>query len=279
MRWLSHSTAYRQITIDLEYQNESPLRIGAGKGASITSPIDLPIVTILRNGKIEPYIPGSSIKGVFRSSCELLARNYGINVCSAGEGCKNKFQNELKEVIKLGGVESEILKILKKYCLICKIFGSSSYSSHVVFTDAYPSSEPIKGVKTGIAIDRRSGTVKRGALYNIEFIEPGSSFQGKIKTKNLPCYALGLLFEVIDLINTGFIRFGGFKSRGFGEMKVKIKNIEGYVVEDGKIVNLDQAKILKALDDEDQDVQFEDLSEIPSSCREVWIRYATSRGD
>ncbi|MCX8169869.1 MAG: RAMP superfamily CRISPR-associated protein, partial [Candidatus Methanomethyliaceae archaeon] len=68
-----------------------------------------------------------------------------------------------------------------------------------------------------------------GALYTTEYIEPGAKFRFSITCRNLPNYALGLLALVIERINDGYIKIGGFKSRGFGAVKIeelKFKNRE-----------------------------------------------------
>jgi len=77
------------------------------------------------------------------------------------------------------------------------------------------------GVRTGIAINRRTGAVHGGQLYQVEYVEPGARFRFSIGTTNLPNYALGLLAKVMRMLNDGWVRIGGFKTRGFGEVRVE----------------------------------------------------------
>jgi len=56
--------------------NTEPLRVG--KGAGELGEVDLPVIK-LPDGK--PYIPGSSLKGVLRSTAEVIARSEGLEVC------------------------------------------------------------------------------------------------------------------------------------------------------------------------------------------------------
>jgi hypothetical protein len=66
------------------------------------------------------------------------------------------------------GESEEAIKLFhEKACLLCKVFGSLSFTGHVEFSDAYPIGEdgsvldvPV-GVRTGIAINRRTGAVYR----------------------------------------------------------------------------------------------------------------------
>lgn len=248
--WILHNKLYRSIRLDVTYTNKSPLRIGATKGKSITSLVNLAVLKININGKELPYIPASSLKGVFRSTAENIAGTYGIgNICNAGEEGSDK----LNEAIKYNDKE-KIKEIINSFCLCCKIFGSQSYSSHVIFVDAYPSNETILGVKTGIAINRRSGAVRRRALYEVEYVNPNTPFKGEIIMNNLPNYAIGLISKVIDYINLGIVRIGGFKSRGFGEIECRINGINGRVNVDGSIKKLTEIDRLVALDDKDQDI-------------------------
>jgi CRISPR/Cas system CSM-associated protein Csm3 (group 7 of RAMP superfamily) len=64
----------RQAIIQADVENTSPLRIGSGREAPLGSQVDLAVLRIHRNGRDEPYIPGSSLKGVFRSVGEAMAR-------------------------------------------------------------------------------------------------------------------------------------------------------------------------------------------------------------
>lgn len=276
--WLSYDRVFRVINVRFELVTRSPLRIGAGRAVVPTSPIDLQVLRIHMNGRDVPYIPGSSVKGVFRSASELIAKSRGIKVCMAGEGCRESYNRELDEFVRDKNFD-EVRKLLEKYCLTCKIFGSGSFSSHVAFSDFYPTKDPAIGAKTGIAIDRRSGSVKRGALYTVEFIMPGASFQGTITITNLPNYAIGLLSSVVELVNQGFVKIGGFKSRGFGRCELKPIEIDGYVFSDGRMEKLKDVKVFRGLEKSDLDVDVSECktpSEYLDKFKVAWDNYAAS---
>jgi CRISPR-associated RAMP protein, SSO1426 family len=277
--WILHNKLYRSITLYVNYVNKSPLRIGAGKGRSLTSLVDLAVLRININGKELPYIPGSSLKGVFRSTTENIARSYNIsNICYGGEeGSQREFRNELDDAIKNNDIE-RIKETLNRLCLCCKIFGSSSYASHIIFSDAYVNGDFMLGVKTGIAINRRSGSVKRGALYEVEYVNPGVSFNGEIILNNLPNYAIGLIAKVIDYINSGIVKIGGFKSRGFGEVECKINNISGKVNIGGSIKDLSEIDKLTKLDDNDKDIVIDknNILGILDQAKVIFDEYASS---
>ena len=268
--WFSHERESRLLKLTFEMKAESPLRIGAGRNVAKLSPVDLPIILMRIGDKDLPYMPGSSLKGVFRAASEFLARSHGLDVCLMGEGCKSRYNDELQNVMKTGDVE-KIKATLSRYCLICKIYGSATFRSHINFEDAYPPSGhvPSRSIKTGIAIDRKSGAVKGGAraakkggaLYQVEFVDPGATFIQTTTFFNIPNYGMGLFSEVLDNINSGFIKIGGFKSRGFGRISVKPKKLEGFVIVDGEQKNVESVWSLPPLDDLDESVEIEGLDE------------------
>jgi CRISPR-associated RAMP protein (TIGR02581 family) len=281
--WYSHERIDRLLKFTFEIRAESPLRIGAGRNVAKLSPVDLPVLLIRIGEKDLPYIPGSSLKGVFRTASEFLARSYGLNVCLMGEGCKNSYNEELQEIMKTGNVE-RIREILSKYCLVCKIYGSATFRSHINFEDAYPSEGciPSRSVKTGIAIDRKSGAVKTGALYQVEFVDPGAIFNQTTSFINVPNYGIGLFSEIIENVNSGFIKVGGFKSRGFGKVSMKPKKLEGFVILNGEYKSVESIESLPPVDNDDEVVEIESLDEnalmsLMERFKEVWRKYVKKR--
>ncbi|MEM2185316.1 MAG: CRISPR-associated RAMP protein Csx7 [Candidatus Methanomethylicia archaeon] len=277
-KWYTHYVIYRTLTFDVEYKAESPIRVGSGKASKLTSPIDLPVLTIKIDGEDVPYIPGSSLKGVFRATAEQIARTHEIYACERGEGCREKYDKRLQQQLKIGDL-NRILEILNEYCIICKCFGSGTFSSHIHFHDAYPIKGFSKELKTGIAIDRRSGTVKKGALYTIEYVSPGAIFLGKITLTNIPNYIAGLLGNVIQQINLGIVKIGGMKSRGFGSTSISIKNATGFIYEDNSIKMVKGEVTLKALDEFDEEVTLNSDKPMDYFIKsmEAWSKYVKSR--
>ena len=278
--WSSHSVLLREVVFDGYLVAKTPLRVGAGREPPLGSAVDLAVIRIPLSGKLVPYIPGSSLKGVFRSTALQLARLKGLSVCSglSKETCMDWEYPEFGGVTLLDKIrellsEKQNLEAIKlfhsKACLLCKVFGAPSFTGHVEFSDAYPlveergepSDVPV-GVRTGIAIDRRTGAVHRGALYEVEFIEPGAKFWFSIRTTNLPNYALGLLAKTLIMLNEGWVKVGGFKTRGFGEVKVKGLHFKA------KGPKVDGTKLL-GLDDSDEEVDLANLARLSEGWLEV----------
>jgi CRISPR-associated RAMP protein (TIGR02581 family) len=264
----------REVVLEGYLVAESPLRIGVGRESPLGSAVDLAVLRINLNGKLVPYIPGSSLKGVFRSTAIQLANRKGLTVCSGlskgtcmdreytesrettlldellgEEGGKKKLtlRRQIQNLIKNGDVRGAIALFHEKACLLCKVFGAPSFTGHVEFNDSHPVNEkgevqvvPV-GIRAGIAINRRTGSVHSGP-YHVEYVEPGARFRFSLRTTNLPNYALGLLAKILRMVNEGWVRVGGFKTRGFGELRVDGLRFaaSGATVQGSKLLAVDE---------------------------------------
>ncbi len=271
--WTSSSLLLRETNIEGFLTNIEPVRIGSGREPPLGATVDLAVLRIQYGDHSLPYIPGSSIKGVFRGCATTIARAAGKNACTglSKETCidlkevnDSEFgEKRLGDLVELNIRHGNSLKAMEKFwenaCLMCKIFGSPGYKSKVHFEDAYPLDEqgrilPVRtGVKTGIAIDRRTGAVMSHALYTVEYVEPGAKFRFNIHSTNLPNYALGLIGLVLRMIHNGEVKVGGFKSRGFGRLKVENLRIMN------RDLPLGANLLMKSLEDVDSEVNVQDL--------------------
>jgi len=188
---------------------KTPLHIGSPKTEIDITQVDLPI---LRDTQEQPYIPGSSLKGKVRTEAERIARKEGHPVCTPPDttamcGSLKNSPNDL--------------------CICCRIFGTAgnnvSVASKVRFRDAYPREKIDKAlVRAGIAMDRATGSVARGALYNIEAIPPGASFGFEVVGENLSPEERKLLKAALSsFVDSGL---GGSASRGMGKIDLKLES-------------------------------------------------------
>ena len=301
--WTSSSTLLRETLIQGYITNIEPLRIGVGKEPPLESLVDLAVLRISYKGRTIPVIPGSSLKGTFRSTATAILRSLQLKACSGlsretcmdseipGHPYQRNLGEEIESLLRIGKASEAMELFYKNACLLCKIFGAPSYSSKITFSDAYPLGEggevlPFSfNTRTGIAIDRRSGAVFRGTLYTVEFVEPGARFRFLITSRNLPNYALGLVGTIIRMINSGEVKIGGFKTRGFGAVKIDKLSLK---VKDHP---RSEEAALKPLDDKDQRVELgglvrmedgwlaaegEDAWIILKKLEDAWYAYAKS---
>ncbi len=120
----------------------SPLLISNGQGAHEAGEED---IAILRNGRGEPFIPGTSLAGALRA----FFKRQGADIAQI-----------------FGDLEEQ---------------QSTIHVSDIVFRAGEASDPAAKGAekvetayRTGVALERVTGTAKRGALYDYEVIERGA---------------------------------------------------------------------------------------------------------
>ncbi|MDD1724398.1 MAG: RAMP superfamily CRISPR-associated protein, partial [Methanospirillum sp.] len=101
----------------------TPMRIGGGQNAAIYSVSPAPAIQCYDAGSgiFEPYIPGTSLKGVIRSTLERLVRTF--DPASACMGVGDKKDGDI-----LCGKES---------CISCRIFGSTENGAKIRVRDAH----------------------------------------------------------------------------------------------------------------------------------------------
>ncbi len=285
LMWINNRILLRRFSIKGRLVTKSPLRVGSGRGKQyLGSTVDLAVIKYESTGT--PYIPGNSLKGVFRSTGERIANTRGIKVCSglSKQTCPDTKKVEGIPLLKwLDNKRREIRSKPEKYqegyreilrvvfdntCINCKLFGAPSISGKLFFYDSEPEKYTL-GVRTGIAISRSTGAVARGALFQVEYVEPGSIFYFRLDGMNLPNYAIGYIAEIIGELNSGRVRVGGLKSRGFGLVEI--------ILEELKIDTYDGSMELRPLDNFDKLVNVapgvyhkEQIPEILKKFIEAW---------
>lgn len=187
----------------------TPLHIGSGRAEVDIGEVDMPI---LQSPSGEPYIPGSSLKGKTRAEAERIAKTMGKKVCTppnVSQMCGTRERN------------------VADFCICCRIFGTAgtiSVASKVKFRDAYPVSRVESLLeRTGIAIDRGTGTASRGALYTIEAVPAGTSFSLEVVSENLTDEELVLLKASLKSLEDSAV--GGSSSRGFGKVRIQFTKL------------------------------------------------------
>jgi Uncharacterized protein predicted to be involved in DNA repair (RAMP superfamily) len=125
---------------------ETAFHIGSGESGNLASKMP-----ILRDYDNTPVLPGSTLKGNFRSTAEKLAEYFDMWACFFDLSLtnqNNKFcigdekyrtDEETKKIVKdkSAGTEKDMWDwINKNTCDVCKIFGSPMSASRVFFSDA-----------------------------------------------------------------------------------------------------------------------------------------------
>lgn len=208
----------RKIKINFVLELITGLRIGDSKDSVEIGGVDLPIIR--RKDNLEPYIPGSSIKGKIRS---LLDIAHGF---------------------------SDTTRLSDDDNIIACIFGCSKRKSsekgnpsRVIFRDAYLSEEsklilkdseftdmPYSEIKPENSINRLTGTAKDPRF--VERVPAGSKFNVEIIlniiASSLDIYSeeeqISLLEKGLNLLEKDYLGSSG--SRGYGQIKILNKIID-----------------------------------------------------
>jgi len=214
--------------------------IGAGAGRVSASSSDSPVVLTPEE---TPFIPGSSFKGVLRSTIEKLvpvlpgerfscgliqlsdeeakeAREQGRQVCPTA------WSDDLAQEKRRNPAAAEQIreKARGRLCATCKLFGSPFAASHININDLYMPLEEWHGViqvRDGVAIDRDSEKAKDRLKYDFEVVPTGTAFHLEMTLENATEQDLQLLSVGLSEFIHGFGSIGGKRSRGLGACRLE----------------------------------------------------------
>ncbi|MBE0521935.1 MAG: CRISPR-associated RAMP protein [Candidatus Methanoperedenaceae archaeon] len=193
----------------------SSLHIG-GHGTTAPAEMDHQVI---KNSSGFPIIPGSSLKGVFRTELERLIKGLGIDTCTVPDVCKSKKKKD---------VETE--------CPVCLLFGGGELAGSVRIKDATARRQKTT-VRDGVAIERKTRKAKDRAKYDIEVVPKGTEFGGEIVIENLNLSGhenakLGGFLGLVEFFNACSGSIGHATSRGFGQVSINIDNFRILTADD-----------------------------------------------
>ncbi len=211
----------------------TPFRIGGGQNAGEYSLSQTPVLLSYdaSTQRAFPYIPGSSLKGVLRSSMERIIRTF----------------NEKEACIAVRGKNlSRETKVLCGKCIACSIFGSMEAGPKIHVRD----SQLLKDMNFGEMIEERfhCATIfkehhgfyekqcdnkgkQRISPRNEEIVTAGTTFDVNIILDNATENEVGLVLLALEEFNAKRCYIGGSVSRGNGfadiaDVRVIKKTIE-----------------------------------------------------
>jgi len=224
-----------ECVITLYIKPNGPILIKSGM-ATLIGP-DMAFVQVFRNGEWQPYLPGSSLKGVLRSHAERIARTLKPgSACnpflkdSDDISCGNRLDDEDKE--RKGHHQNQLTpqESYHMMCPICRLFGSTYYGGRLATTDAYAVGVvPRPQQRDGVGIDRFTGGSYSGAKFDLEVVVDGT-FEARLHIRNYELWQLGLVGFLLQDMADGLIRVGSGKSRGLGAVVGEVKRIEVHTI-------------------------------------------------
>ncbi len=218
--------------IQLRLCPQGPFLIKAAESLDPTRP-SMEFVRIFSAVGPTVYVPGSSLKGVVRSTAEALFRTLGENPCDASD------PKRLCPVVRKDRKKNPEEKLAYlDHCPVCQTFGSTELASRVHFADLFPwrpkedaaaregqkkELERHLGIRMGISIDRRKGSVAHGP-FEMEILTGGTLY-GEVSLRNYSLWQLGLLFFVFERLDEGSLKVGFGKSRGLGRVALEVDQV------------------------------------------------------
>lgn len=209
-------------------RTNTPLHIGAGEDNFNPIQADKGVI-VDYNGN--PYIPGSSLKGVLRTYAETMV-NSGMKLSRELKSClivnepclttekikkiKDKYKDEKSNKdLKIAQ------EIYANMCDVCKIFGSNYFASKISIRDCTLKSEKAYiQRRDGVAIDRETGTAADNKKYDYEQVSPGTEFNFYMSVDNLDDELVDLFKLIIDALTSGELQVGGKTTYGLGKIQL-----------------------------------------------------------
>ena len=224
--------------------NETMIRVGSGR--DVLGRVDNPVIR-LPDGT--PFIPGSSLKGVFRSLaesylCGVVENRIKSNYCGADE-CPISVDNCNDFLAKCSALPGSTTSEVPEYCVNYGLFGSQDVFSHVLFFDVLPKNNAVVLSKPGTSIDRFLGSVREGALFTEEYVAPGAKWDFRMRLIGVLdeysgcwCCAKEMLAWLLEVFTGVGVHVGGRKSVTGALMRLDRDSVKVnvYKVVDGKIV-------------------------------------------
>jgi CRISPR-associated RAMP protein (TIGR02581 family) len=211
---------------------ETGWRIGTGREGQTSD------LGVLLDAAGQPMLPGSSIKGKLRSTCEALASALQLRACllnweASGVSCasdvrwysrnRKTYQNALDN-----GLEERLDWIRRNTCDVCQLFGSPVQAARLRCSDGTlvnPGAAVIR-VRDGVVLDRDSHTAAEGLKYDYETVAAGTRFAVCFDLDNPSLADEALLGAALFEWAAGS-SLGGFTSRGLGRFRLDEITLRG----------------------------------------------------
>lgn len=195
------------LHINIEFQSDFMVCTGYGIAGIIDN-------TVVKTENRMPYIPGTTIKGNIRRSCEEIALMLGMSIPQKNDDPESDPEDDSK-------------------LEIAKIFGTSFMPAGITFNSAYPNNvysldyfaDRLVNVEKHNQIDIQTGTALENHFFShetstkkLEFefcLNPSLGYEPLLGDKEKALLVAGILFTD---------RIGGKKSRGRGKCRLSMKN-------------------------------------------------------
>jgi CRISPR-associated RAMP protein (TIGR02581 family) len=216
---------------------ETAWRIGSGQEGPTSD------LGVLLDPTGQPILPGSSIKGRLRNTCEALAPALNLKPCllkveasgikcASDVGWYSSHREEHQQAVR-AGVTEQLDWIEENTCDVCKLFGSPVRAARLRCSDgtlANPAAAALR-VRDGVVLDRDSHTAVDGLKYDYETVAAGTRFRVCFDLDN-PTFANEALLGAALFDWHAGSSLGGFTSRGLGRFLLEDVTLHGVDLND-----------------------------------------------
>lgn len=209
-------------------------------GQATVGGTDMAFVRTYRSGEhSEPFLPGSSLKGMIRSYAEKICRSLhsepvpvclpyqkppmGRSLPVSGQASCGLCLGKIKEDFDIKELPSA--SAYKVSCATCRLFGSLEFAGRFSVSDGCLTDQFknkfVTEIRDGVAIDRLTGSTAGGAKFDLEVLTRGE-FETHISIRNFERWQVGLIGLILRDMEDSLLRIGFGKSRGLGGFKIEI---------------------------------------------------------
>ncbi len=221
---------------------QTAMHIGGGDATLGTT--DSPVI---RTAEGKPFIPGSSLKGAFRSTVEKLAATIGlpnteIDVIDTSSEWHKKFHKRLTD--QRWSEEQTIQNVAAEWPATAMLFGNPYTASKIFFADAMLSDDEITTVqrRDGVAIDRDSERAMDRLKYDYEVVPSSLRFGFELHLENPTSEELALTCLGLSEMVSGFFGLGGKRSSGLGRCMLEDFEVYALDLRDDKATRAENLK-------------------------------------
>lgn len=240
---------YCQADITIRITPVDPLLIKSGY-ATFSGPDMTPVQT-KRNGRDVYYLPGTSLKGVFRSHLERIGRTLKDGVICVpyydGDKADDRHLPPVASEQKSYGCSFRLQEVpttaecYRRSCPVCRLFGSLKFGGRAGFSDALPleGQEPQVELRNGVCIDRFTGGVAQGPFEMTVLV--GGTFETVLRLTNFELWQLAAIHLLFQDLADEMISIGSGQSRGLGRIRGTVYKYElSYLVPPPQLCGLAQ---------------------------------------
>lgn len=171
------------------------------------------------------YLPGSSLRGVMRSTAERLVGRWQPDLVHQSDPFDNREEKWVQDRRK-EGESPDSATIYRRAGPIDRCFGHAALRGHWRIADAWMQDDHKAKVvvRDGVGINRTTGAAQNDVKFQFEAIT-GGVFITTLTLVNYELWQLGLLAHVLAALDEGEVRMGYGTRRGLGRVRVRVQEM------------------------------------------------------